>query len=165
MIGFLSQIYAPLSVNFSGLKMCECKKNDKYQVCLPSHHKASSVLHSFQMILFYLDSFGSFIIFRPATADYLQETSSLPSTGTGIEHLFTTRQFPSWNSKENLETLGIEFLRKVIILGTLWTLPDQTSRYNVSTRINSKNLNNYSTFALLVHSNKISFKITDNQMQ
>ena len=30
---FLSQIYALLSVKFSGLKMCECKKNDKYQVC------------------------------------------------------------------------------------------------------------------------------------
>ena len=29
---FLSQIYALLSVKFSGLKMCECKKNDKYEV-------------------------------------------------------------------------------------------------------------------------------------
>ena len=30
---FLSRIYALLSVKFPGLKMCECKKNDKYQVC------------------------------------------------------------------------------------------------------------------------------------
>ena len=30
---FLSQIYTLLSVKFSGLKMCECKKNDKYEVC------------------------------------------------------------------------------------------------------------------------------------
>ena len=29
---FLSQIYALLSVKFSGLKMCWCKKNDKSQV-------------------------------------------------------------------------------------------------------------------------------------
>ena len=29
----LSRIYTLLSVKFSGLKMCECKKNDKYQVC------------------------------------------------------------------------------------------------------------------------------------
>ena len=26
----MSRIYALLSVKFSGLKMCECKKNDKY---------------------------------------------------------------------------------------------------------------------------------------
>ena len=32
---FLSQIYALLSVKFSDLKMCECKKNDKYEVCTP----------------------------------------------------------------------------------------------------------------------------------
>ena len=32
---FLSQIYALLSVKFSDLKMCKCKKNDKYQVCPP----------------------------------------------------------------------------------------------------------------------------------
>ena len=31
---FLSEIYALLSVKFSGLKMCECKQDDKYQVCL-----------------------------------------------------------------------------------------------------------------------------------
>ena len=30
---FLSEIYALLSVKFSGLKMCGCKKNDKYEVC------------------------------------------------------------------------------------------------------------------------------------
>ena len=30
---FLSKIYALLSVTFPGLKICECKKNDKYQVC------------------------------------------------------------------------------------------------------------------------------------
>ena len=30
----MSQIYALLSVKFSGLKMCECKKNDKYEVWL-----------------------------------------------------------------------------------------------------------------------------------
>ena len=30
---FLSEIYALLSVKFSGLKMCGCKKNDKFQVC------------------------------------------------------------------------------------------------------------------------------------
>ena len=30
---FLSQIYVLLSVKFPGLKMCECKKNDKYEVC------------------------------------------------------------------------------------------------------------------------------------
>ena len=29
---FLSQIYALLSVKFSGLNMCECKKSDKYEV-------------------------------------------------------------------------------------------------------------------------------------
>ena len=29
---FLSQIYALLSVKYSGLKTRECKKNDKYQV-------------------------------------------------------------------------------------------------------------------------------------
>ena len=31
---FLSEIYALLSVKFSGLKMCGCKKNDKFQVCI-----------------------------------------------------------------------------------------------------------------------------------
>ena len=31
--GFLSQIYALLSVKFSGLKTCECKKNDQFKVC------------------------------------------------------------------------------------------------------------------------------------
>ena len=30
---FLLQIYALLSVKFPGLKMCGCKKKDKYQVC------------------------------------------------------------------------------------------------------------------------------------
>ena len=30
---FCSQIYALLSVKFPGLKICECKNNDKYQVC------------------------------------------------------------------------------------------------------------------------------------
>ena len=29
---FLSQIYALLSVKYSGLKICWCKKRDKYQV-------------------------------------------------------------------------------------------------------------------------------------
>ena len=29
---FLSQIYTLLSVKFPGLKICECKKDDKYQV-------------------------------------------------------------------------------------------------------------------------------------
>ena len=29
---YLKQIYALLSVKFSGLEICECKKNDKYQV-------------------------------------------------------------------------------------------------------------------------------------
>ena len=31
----LSQIYALLSVKFPGLKMCGCKKNDKYEVWAP----------------------------------------------------------------------------------------------------------------------------------
>ena len=31
----LSRIYALLSVKFPGLKLRLCKKNDKYQVCLP----------------------------------------------------------------------------------------------------------------------------------
>ena len=30
----LSRIYALLSVKFSGLKMCECEKSDKYEVCM-----------------------------------------------------------------------------------------------------------------------------------
>ena len=30
---FLSRIYALLRVKFPGLKMCWCKKNDKYEVC------------------------------------------------------------------------------------------------------------------------------------
>ena len=34
---FLSQIYALLRVKFTGLKMCECKKNDKYQVWGSGH--------------------------------------------------------------------------------------------------------------------------------
>ena len=38
----LSQIYALLSVKFSGLKICECKKNDKYQVCLGRAAKLNS---------------------------------------------------------------------------------------------------------------------------
>ena len=29
----MSQIYALLSVKFSGVKMCWCKKGDKYEVC------------------------------------------------------------------------------------------------------------------------------------
>ena len=33
----LSRIYALLSVKFPGLKLQLCKKNDKYQVCPPTH--------------------------------------------------------------------------------------------------------------------------------
>ena len=112
---FLSRIYALLSVKFSGLKLCEYKKMTNIRYASQLITKPFRCFIHFRWSCFVWTVFGSFIIFRPATADYLQETSSLPSTGTGIEHLFTTRQFPSLNSKENLETLGIEFLRKVII--------------------------------------------------
>ena len=38
---FLSQIYALLCVKFLGLKMCECKKNDKYPALQVSHSAVS----------------------------------------------------------------------------------------------------------------------------
>ena len=40
----MSQIYALLSVKFPGLKICECKKNDKYQVCSTHLHLGPSTL-------------------------------------------------------------------------------------------------------------------------
>ena len=46
---FLSHIYALLSVKFSGLKICECKNNDKYQVCLCNK---SNVQTEFRQIAF-----------------------------------------------------------------------------------------------------------------
>ena len=46
---FLSQIYALLSVKFSGLKICECKKNDKYQVwCTIARASDTGVLRAQQ---------------------------------------------------------------------------------------------------------------------
>ena len=50
---FLSQIYALLSVKFSDLKMCECKKNDKY---------GKIVLHllSIEMLGYFWDGTRSF---------------------------------------------------------------------------------------------------------
>ena len=38
----MSKIYELLSVKFSDLKMCECKTNDKYQVCTRRQPGASS---------------------------------------------------------------------------------------------------------------------------
>ena len=48
---FLSRIYALLRVKFPRLKMCWCKKNDKYEVCSDKHFKSQSDFLSFSLIL------------------------------------------------------------------------------------------------------------------
>ena len=44
---FLLQIYTLLSVKFSGLKKCKCKKYDKYEVCSIHFTPTSSVWEPF----------------------------------------------------------------------------------------------------------------------
>ena len=56
---FLSQIYALLSEKFPGLKMCECKKNDKYQVC-NQVDLSSSLYKNNQVKLYEHYCFGSY---------------------------------------------------------------------------------------------------------
>ena len=146
--------------------MCECKKNDKYQVCLPSHHKTSSVLHSFQMILFYLDSFWFLHHFQTSN-------SRLPSRDLFIAQYRYRNRTSLYNKtvsilkfKRKLRKFRDRILRKVIIFKGLCERC-QIKLQGIMFLLESivRLVISYSTFELLVHSNNIYFKITDNQMQ